>query len=70
MTGLISHLANGGAAANGGDWSTSILLVNADTHTASYQLNFRKEADGRNPTSGELPEARRAAGSVVDKYRL
>jgi hypothetical protein len=46
MTGLISHLANGGAAANGGDWSTSILLVNADAHTASYQLNFHKEEDG------------------------
>jgi hypothetical protein len=41
---IISHLANGGA--NGVAWSTTILLVNADTHTASYQLNFHNEADG------------------------
>ena len=25
---IISHLANGGGAATGGDWSTTILLVN------------------------------------------
>jgi len=43
---IISHLANGGGPATGGQWSTTILLVNADTHTASYQLNFLSEQDG------------------------
>jgi hypothetical protein len=33
-------------ATNGWQWSTTILLVNADTHTASYQLSFHKEQDG------------------------
>jgi hypothetical protein len=42
---ILSHLANGGLSA-GGQWSTTILLVNADTHTASYQVNFHKEQDG------------------------
>jgi sugar lactone lactonase YvrE len=31
---MISHLANGLG------WSTTILLVNADTHTASFTINF------------------------------
>jgi hypothetical protein len=43
---IISHLANGGGAATGGDWSTTILLVNPEQHTASYQLNFHSEIDG------------------------
>ena len=43
---FISHLTNGGDPHNGGDWSTTILLVNADTHTASYQLNFHSETNG------------------------
>jgi hypothetical protein len=43
---IMSHLANGGDVANGGDWSTAILLVNPGMHTASYQLNFHNETDG------------------------
>ena len=43
---IISHLADGGVLSNGGQWSTTILLVNADMHTASYQLNFHQELDG------------------------
>jgi len=43
---VISHLANGGDPHNGGDWSTTILLVNADPQTATYQLNFHSEKDG------------------------
>jgi len=43
---IISHLANGGGAATGGDWSTTILLVNPEQQPASYQLNFHSEVDG------------------------
>jgi hypothetical protein len=43
---IISHLANGGGPATGGQWSTTILLVNADQHTATYQLNFHSASDG------------------------
>ena len=43
---IISHLANGGGPATGGVWSTTILLVNADQHTATYQLNFHSESNG------------------------
>jgi len=43
---IISHLANGGGAATGGDWSTTILLVNPEQQPASYQLNFLSEVDG------------------------
>src|SRR5579863_6173505 len=38
---IISHMANGQG------WKTTILLVNADTHTASFTLNFR--ADNGSP---------------------
>jgi len=43
---IISHLANGGGAATGGDWSTTILLVNPGQNAAPYQLNFHSEKDG------------------------
>ncbi len=43
---IISHLANGGGPATGGDWSTTILLVNPEQHAASYQVNFHSEKDG------------------------
>jgi VCBS repeat protein len=43
---IISHLANGGGPATGGQWSTTILLVNADVHPATYQVNFHSEKDG------------------------
>jgi hypothetical protein len=43
---VISHLTNGGDPHNGGDWSTTILLVNTEATTASYQLNFHSEKDG------------------------
>ena len=39
-TKIISHIADGGTAANGGSWQTTIILVNTDTVAATFTVNL------------------------------